>query len=53
MFTKASNLKSDGTIYASDNIREALELCQKQKGMIKEMKEELDKLEEEINEENE
>jgi predicted phage gp36 major capsid-like protein len=53
MFTKASNLKSDGTVYSSDNMREALELCEKQERMIEEMREELDKLQEEISEEDE
>lgn len=53
MFTKASKLKYDGTVYSSDNIREAIELCEKQEIMIEKMRDELDKLQERINEEDE
>lgn len=50
MFERASNLSSNGDVYASENLRQALELCEKQEKMINEMKEELSKLKEDIEE---
>jgi serine phosphatase RsbU (regulator of sigma subunit) len=52
MFERASDVSSNSDIYASENLRQALELCEKQEKMINEMKEELTKLKEDIQEDD-